>query len=168
MEDQIHIHNSGVIIAWPFLTRFFEQLNMLESGEFINPESRNRGVYLIQQLVYSQIDFPEHELVLNKLLVGMPIEDQLEPITELTQEEKDLAESLLNGLIQNWDKVKNSTTKGIQETFMQRDGIIGMKADRNTLSVGKRGVDVLLQTIPWNINLIKLPWMEKSLQIEWL
>ncbi|MCB0464245.1 MAG: hypothetical protein KDC78_01030 [Aequorivita sp.] len=167
MEDQIYIHNSGVIIAWPFLTRFFEQLRMLENGAFINSESRNRGAYLIQQLVYNHIDFPEHELVLNKLLVGMPIEDQLEPITELTQEEKDLAVSLLNGLIQNWDKLGSTSIVGLQEAFMQRDGVIGMKADSNTLSVEKRGVDVLLQTIPWNINLIKLPWMEKPVHVEW-
>ncbi|SRX73811.1 contractile injection system tape measure protein [Aequorivita antarctica] len=168
MEDEIYINNSGLIIVWPFLPRFFEQLDMLENGEFINSENRNRGVYLIQQLVYNQIDFPEHELVLNKLLVGMPIEDQLEPITELTQQEKDLAESLLNGLIQNWDKIKNTTIEGVQETFLQRNGILKIEEDRSKLRVEQTGVDVLMQTIPWNISLIKLPWMENPLYIDWV
>jgi len=168
MEDQTYINNSGLIIIWPFLPRFFEVLEMTENGEFIDSETRNRAVYLLQNLVYNEIDFPEYELVLNKLMLGMPMEYPLTPINELTQAEKDLSKSLLHGLIQNWEKVGNSSPTGIQETFMQREGIIEMKEESYTLTVANKSYDILMQSIPWNISIIKLPWMEKSLQIAWL
>ena len=119
--SEIVIRNAGMVILWPFFTRLFEQLSFLKNNEFIDNESRNRSVYLLQQLVYNSIDFSEYELMLNKLFVGLPLTNHLAPISELTTEEIDLCSSLLNGLIYNWDKVKNSTPDAIQETFLKRD-----------------------------------------------
>ena len=35
------------------------------------------------------------------------------------------------------------------------------------LYVERKGVDVLLESLPWTISIIKLPWMQDSLQVEW-
>lgn len=162
------IYNAGLILFWPFLTRLFEQLLLLNQGAFINSESRNRAVYILQYLVYNEINFPEHELVLNKLLTGMPPEVHLEPFITLTDNEKDMTKSLLNGLIGNWDKVQNSTPEGIQETFLQRSGILKFKTEEVSLTVEKMGVDILMHSIPWNFSVIKLGWMKKPLQVKWI
>jgi len=165
---ETYINNAGLILFWPFLTRLFEQLSLLKMSEFINAESRNRAVYILQYLVYNEINFPEYELALNKLLVGMPPDVHLEPFIELTDNEKDMTKSLLNGLISNWDKVKNSTPEGIQETFLQREGVLKFKAEEISLTVEKKGVDVLMHSIPWNLSVIKLAWMKKPLQVKWI
>ncbi len=165
---EIRIYNSGIILFWPFLTHFFEQLALLNEGEFVDRESRNKAVYLLQYLGFSQFDYPEYELVLNKILVGMPIQNHLTPIESLSLEETDMATSLMNGLIQNWPKVKDSSIEAIQETFLQREGILSLNEENNMLTISKKGVDVLLTSIPWNITLVKLPWMEKPLHIEWI
>jgi len=165
---EIRIYNSGLIILWPFLTRFFEQLALVKNGEFVNEQSRNRSVFLLQYLVYDGIDFQEYDLVLNKLFVGLPLENYLTPIAELTKDEKDLTISLLNGLMSNWDKVKNSSIDAIQETFLQREGILKFKKESITLVIEKKGVDVLLSSLSWNISLIKLPWMKKPIYVEWI
>lgn len=167
-EMKTIIYNAGLIIVWPFLTRLFEQLSLLKQGDFVNAESRNRAVYLLQYLVYNEINFPEYELVLNKLLSGMPPEIHLEPFVELTAAEKDMTKSLLNGLISNWEKVHNSTPEGIQETFLQREGMLQFKAEEVLLTVEKKGVDVLLQSVPWNLSVIKLSWMQKPIHVEWI
>ncbi len=164
---EVKVHNSGLILFWPFLNRLFEYLNLVKNSAFINPESMNRAVYILQYLAYNEIDFPEYNLVLNKLLVGMSSEEHLEPFVTLTEEEKEKAQSLLHGLIQNWEKVKNSTPEGIQQTFIQREGILRFSADKVTLIVEKKGVDVLLTSIPWNISLVKLAWMKKPIYVEW-
>ncbi len=164
----VKIYNAGIILFWPFLTRFFETLSFLKNGVFVNDEFRNRAVYLIQYLAFYRIDFPEYELVLNKLLTGMLTEDHLEPFVTLTDEEKTLTTSLLYGLINNWEKVKNSTPEGIQETFLQREGILRFKREEVFLEVEKKGVDILVKSIPWNISLIKLPWMKKPMHVEWV
>lgn len=166
--SEIAIRNAGMVILWPFFTRLFEELSFLENNVFADNESRNRSVYLLQQLVYNSIDFLEYELVLNKLFVGLPLTNHLSPISELSTEEIDLCSSLLHGLMFNWDKVKNSTPEAIQETFLQREGILKINEDNIILNIEKRGVDVLLNSLSWNISLIKLGWMEKPLHVEWI
>jgi len=166
--SEMVIRNAGMVILWPFFTRLFEELYFIKNNEFVDNKSRNRSVYVLQQLVYNSIDFSEYELVLNKLFVGLPLTNHLSPISELTTEEIDLCSSLLHGLIFNWDKVKNSSPKAIQETFLKRDGFLKIKEDAMTLRIEKKGVDVLLNSLSWNISLIKLGWMEKPLHVEWI
>lgn len=168
MVDKVRVYNAGLIIYWPFLTRFFEQLALVENGGFSNLSAQNKAIYLLQYLVSNTIVYPENELVLNKILVGMSINEQATQIENLSLEETDMAKSLINGLIQNWPKVQNSSAQGIQDTFIQREGVLGFYEDYNILIIEKKGVDILLESIPWSINLIKLPWMNKALQIEWI
>jgi hypothetical protein len=165
---EIRIYNAGIIILWPFLTRFFEQLFLIKNGEFVNDESENRAVYLLQHLAYNRIDFQEYELGLNKLFVGLPFEGPLSPIAELKEDEKDLCLSLLNGVIANWDKVKSSSAEAIQGTFIQREGVLTIKKDSIALVIEKKGVDVLLNSLSWNISIIKLPWMQNPMHVEWI
>jgi hypothetical protein len=164
----VKVYNAGLVLFWPFLTRLFEHLSFVKNGEFVHPEYKNRAVYLLQYLVFNETEFPEYELVLNKILAGMEPEDHLEPFITLTKEEKELAGSLLHGLMNNWEKVKNSTPEGIQETFLQREGILRFKHEEVLLEVEKKGVDILVKSIPWNISLIKLSWMKKPMHVEWV
>ena len=166
-NEQIRVSNSGLIILWPFFTAFFERAGYVQEAAFISASHQNRALYALQYLGYNGIDFPEYELPLNKMLVGMPVEDTVDPIEALTTEEKDLSASLLEGLIHNWPKVQNSSPEAIQETFMQREGILKLSSDHLELRVERRGVDILMDTIPWELSLINLPWMEKPLHIVW-
>jgi len=168
LTDEIRILNAGLIIIWPFFTRLFEQLELMNNGEFLDTSTRNRAIYILQYLAYNHIEYPEYELVLNKILVGMPIQDHVKPIEKLTLDERNMASSLMKGLILNWEKVKNSSIDGIQETFFQREGWLSLNRDYNKLMIPKKGVDVLVESIPWNLSLIKQPWMEKPLHIEWI
>jgi hypothetical protein len=164
----VKVYNAGLILFWPFLTRLFEHLSFVKNGKFVNSELKNRAVYILQYLVFNETEFPEYELVLNKILVGMPHEDHLDPFITLTEEEKNMTNSLLFGLMNNWEKVKNSTPEGVQETFLKREGILRFKQEEVYLEVEKKGVDVLVKSIPWNISLIKLPWMKKTVHVEWV
>lgn len=166
-ENEIMVNNAGLIILWPFLTAYFERAGYMQEKTFISSDHQNRAVYALQYLGYMSTDFPEYELPLNKILVGMPVEQTVDPIEALTTEEMELSKSLLNGLIQNWPKVQSSTPEAIQETFIHRQGILKLSSDHLELRVERRGVDILMDTIPWNLTLLKLPWMEKPLHIVW-
>lgn len=165
---EFRIYNAGLILVWPFLTRFFEQLALVRNGEFVDDESNNRAVYLVHYLASFDTDYSESEMLLNKLLVGLPFDALVLPITPLTNEETEMAKSLMNGLIQNWPQVHNTSPVGIQDTFMQREGILRRDEVNNTLIVEKKGVDVLLESIPWNISSISLPWMSKPMHVIWI
>ena len=89
-------------------------------------------------------------------------------VVDLLKEEKDLTNSLLNGFKSNWRKVENSSIEAIQETFLIREGILRLNKEKTTLKIEKKGVDVLLESISWNITLVKLPWMQHPLYIDWI
>jgi hypothetical protein len=166
-SENFFINNSGLILTHPFLPTFFTRLGMMESNRFKDETSQNRAVYLLQYLAFGDVDFPGYELVLNKILVGMPLAIHLEPGIVLTDEEKNLCDSLLKGMLQNWEKLNTSSVEALQVTFLQRVGELVFEDTLLTLNVEKKGVDILLDSIPWNINMVKLPWIDEALQINW-
>ncbi|AOW20702.1 contractile injection system tape measure protein [Urechidicola croceus] len=165
---EIKIYNAGLILFGPFLPRFFELLELTENQIFVNEEAKNRGVYLLQCLVTNDFEYPEYYFPLNKLLVGMELEEPISPFIKMTETEKEVVSSLLDGLIANWEKVKNSSHAAIQETFLQREGVLRIDNDKVTLIVSKKGVDILMESIPWNISLVKLKWMKNPIYVEWI
>jgi len=163
---RITISNAGIVITGAFLPQFFARLNLTKNGSFVNYEAQNRAVFLLQHLAFNEIDFPEYHFPLNKLLVGLSIEEPITQISEITAAEKAMCVSLLDGIIANWEKVSNSTYAAIQESFFQREGLLTIE-NSNILKVEQMGIDVLVRTIPWNFSLIKFPWMNQPLQVEW-
>jgi hypothetical protein len=71
-------------------------------------------------------------------------------------------------VIQQWEKMKNSSIEGFQAAFLQREGALRETNDAWHLRVEQRGYDVIMQTIPWGIGMIKTPWMDKVLYTEWV
>ncbi|SMD45660.1 hypothetical protein SAMN00777080_4320 [Aquiflexum balticum DSM 16537] len=165
--QQAKINNSGLVLTWPFLTMLFSRLGMLAGNRFKDGKMQNRAVYLLQYLAFGDVDFPEYDLVLNKILVGMPSATHLEPGIVLTDDEKNLSESLLKGMLQNWEKLSTSTVEALQITFLRREGHLVFEDNQIILNVENRGVDALMDSISWNIKMVKLPWMEKPIIINW-
>src|SRR5690606_2792327 len=64
------IYNAGLILLAPFLPRLFNRLELTEKGKFKDREAKVKALFLMQYAVFGTTDFPEHELQLNKLLVG--------------------------------------------------------------------------------------------------
>lgn len=163
--DQVRISNAGLILCWPFLAVLFSRLGLSE-GKTIPDHNQSKAVYLLQFIAFGRYNFPEYELVLNKLLIGMKDRQHLEE-TELSQTDMEMGESLLAGVKSNWEKMKNASLAAIRETFLQREGILEFGSDSHKLIISKTGVDILLDSITWNISLIRLPWMEKPLEVKW-
>ena len=138
------------------------------NGEFVSHESQNRALYLLHYVIFNSADFSEYTLTLNKILVGLPIAHPVQPITTITSAEIELSQSMLEGFRSNWSKMQSSSIVAIQETFLKREGILMMREEEYGIQVEKKAVDVLMQDIPWNFNLIALPWMSKPLRIAWL
>jgi hypothetical protein len=90
------------------------------------------------------------------------------PHTELNEEEKTIGIQVLNGVMANWDKLKNTSIEGLRQTFLQRTGRITFNEDKWILNVEHKGYDVLLQTLPWPIGTIKTKFMNIPLHTEWI
>jgi Contractile injection system tape measure protein len=167
LEESILVHNAGLIILAPYLPRYFSTLGMLEKQQFVDAAAAERGVQLLQYLASRQTTTPEHLLVLNKILCGLPIEQPLNLGIALSEEELNLSEQLLNSVLQNWKSMQQSSIKNLQGAFLLREGLLRETEEKWKLHVEKKAYDVLMRDLPWTISLIKLPWMPKRIEVEW-
>ena len=78
-----------------------------------------------------------------------------------------LCDNLLNAIIQNWDKLGNTSVDSLRETFLIRNGSIKKEFNDYTLNVESKPFDMLLKTIPWNITMIQTVFMKNRLIVEW-
>jgi hypothetical protein len=166
-EEPLYIRNAGLVLIHPFLTRFFTMLKLTANKKFIDEQAAQRGVHLLHYISHKSEEAPEYELALNKVLCGLPVSMPLEKGVELTEEEKETCESLINGVIQNWTILKNTSPDNFRVSFLHREGRLLYTSEDWQLKVENRGYDILLDKLPWAYSIIKLPWMEKVLRVEW-
>jgi hypothetical protein len=166
-NESIYINNIGLVLFHLFIPTFFNRLNLLNTdGDFINIDCQYRAVHLLQLLI-SEADYDEHELVLNKILCNLEINEIIPMDIEFTEQEKALCLELMSVIIQRWEKMSNSSIGHFRAAFLMRDGRLKLKADGWYLNVEKRGYDIILSTIPWAFGVIKFKWMHKFLYTEW-
>ena len=166
--ETIYVGNAGLVLLHPFLSFAFQRLGWLEKGVFISEEAQHRAVHFLQFTVDGLEEHPEHALALNKVLCNFPLAAPVPLEITLTEEEKELSVQMLKAVIQQWEKMKNSSVEGFQGSFLQREGALRETEEAWFLRVEQRGYDVIMQTLPWGIGTIKTPWMDKVLYTEWV
>ena len=165
--EPFYIGNAGAVLLWPFLGRYFQMLGLLEKDAFRDVHDQSRAVYLLQYLASGQMEAPEHELLLNKILCGVKTGEPLESFHALTEAEKQLSEQLLYGVTQNWEKLRNTSIAGLRQSFLMREGRLQRKDDAWSLTVSTKAYDALLDSLPWRLSMVRLPWMETILYVKW-
>lgn len=168
IDHRILIKNAGLVIIWPYLTRYFDMLEMTDEGKFKTENDAIRAVHLLQYIATGTAMAPEHELLLNKVLCGLKVATPIPLEVVLTDKEIETSKMMIKGLLQNWEKLKSSSIEALREGFLTRDGYILEKEKTWELKVEKKTLDILMESMPWAFGTIKLPWMKKRLNVEWL
>lgn len=166
-EPEIFISNAGLCLLAPWLTNFFKETGLVNENKFIDHEKQAHAIYLLHYLITKETDPTEEVLLFPKLLCGWPLQMPVFNKTEITGYEINECEDLLNSVIQNWFVLKNTTTEGLRESFLQRSGKMTEQEDQFIIQPEQRSIDLLLEYIPWTFRMIRLPWMKKSVQIDW-
>ncbi len=166
----IPISNAGLVILFPFLPMLFMRLNMLSQDRrgFNSNESKVRAIFILQHLMASEDrEYDEKDLFLNRLLINYPFNEPLPKRMELNQDELNTIDSLLEAAKTNWEKMRNTSMRGFQEAFLRRAGFIEKTEREWVLTAEERAFDILLDSIPWSYKLVRLPWMENILKVNW-
>ncbi len=163
----VSVYNAGMILCWPFFGRFFAALGLVEQGKFKGQQAEERAVQLLQYLATGLTEFEEWDLSLNKVLCGVPMNTPIAPSFEITLEEEEMVNKLINGTIFNWEKMRGTRLETFRETFFMRTGMLYEKDNRWELIVERKAYDLLLDTLTWNITMINLSWMKKRLNVQW-
>lgn len=167
IESPQFIKNAGVVLLHPFLSSFFKKLKLVAAGEFKNFKSQSKSVLLIHFLATGEEKPKEYEMVLPKLLCGMPANLPLDHTLKLTKKEKKEAIQLLQAAIDHWGVLGNSSPDGLREGFLMREGKLENGPTGWKLQVEQKAQDILLDKLPWNLSLLKLPWMKEILKVDW-
>lgn len=167
LDQMVFVDNAGVILLWPFLGIFFERAGLMRAGMFHSPKDAYRAVHLLHYAVWKTERPPEFELVLDKLLCGVKPGKPLLRNVKLSDADKQLCEELLTVVLQRWEVVKNTSPDGLRESFLQRSGKLYVDGGSRKLAVEKKAYDLLLDQLPWSINMVRLSWMEELLEVTW-
>lgn len=74
---------------------------------------------------------------------------------------------LIQALIKHWTALKNASINGVRESFLNREAILRDQDTHWTLQVERKGFDVLVDALPWSFSLVKTPWMDNPMEVQW-
>ena len=163
----IFTDHAGLVLVHPFLNSLFAKIKRVKDGDFINERARHQAILLLHYMATGKQQAQECQLVIPKLLCGVPLSQPVPGKLSLSKKCLQEVELLLEVIIGRWEALKNTTAAGLQEEFLQRPGKLTPGKEFNKLQVEAKTLDILLDRLPWNISLIKLPWMDKMLHVEW-
>ncbi|MBC3917269.1 hypothetical protein H8L32_07270 [Undibacterium sp. CY18W] len=165
--DNIHIHNGGLILLAPYIQRLFDILELTRNGNFVDEQSAQRSVHLLQFIVTGELETPEYQLVLNKLLCGIKGGIPICSGISILDREKEVIEQMLGGVIANWGALGGSSIAALRETFLQRQAHLYRQDEAWHMKVLPGTFDMLLDRLPWSFALTRLPWMEEPIHTTW-
>jgi|GEM_PF-1749799 len=167
LMNPVFTNYTGLIILSPYLGILFQKCGLMEEGSFRNKESRARAVQLLDYAATADTNSQEHELLIPKVLCGIPVSEPIDVSYQLSEEHKLIVDDLLLAVTRQWRGMENTSITALRESFLQRDGKLEELDEHFYIKVEQRSYDVLLDRIPWNITKIKLSWMDKLIEVEW-
>lgn len=168
--DNVSVHNAGLVLLTPWFPRLFSMFGLLseDKKDFKDMESRIRAIFIIERITsYEDREYKESDLAFNRILVGCPFSQPLPGKVELTEEEIETIESMLNSVKNNWSKMQHTSIWGFQHSFIERSGRLEQKEDKWLLTVDPRSYDMLLDSVPWIFNRVQFPWLAMPIQVSW-
>ena len=161
----IQVENAGLVLLHPFLPEFFETIGIAARDELLQPD---RALCLLHYLSSGQLTTPEYRTMLPKVLCNVDVSTPVPSNVGLTAGEQEEAKKLLKRVIGRWEVQLDSSVDRFRGTFLLRRGELSLRADGDwLLQVEPEQCDTLLERLPWGLYLIKLPWMERMLFVEW-
>ncbi|MBL4899376.1 MAG: hypothetical protein JKX76_06970 [Colwellia sp.] len=159
---------AGSILLYPYLSRFFKDLDCLSEGKRIKDNKRNKAMTLMVYLLTGKEQAFDYQLHFLKWLLGIPVGTLLS-IEEntLTTKEKALADNVLLSLKSHWSVLKNTSIANIRGSFLQRVGMMKLDDDQCLLHIERKGIDILIDQIPFSLSIIRLAWIKQPIIVTW-
>lgn len=164
LMEGIQLDHAGIVLLHPFLTQCFTTLEYY-AGDVLH--QADRALAALHFLCTGRSPAPEYDLVLAKVLCGVPLELPVSMVA-LTASEMTECNALLDAVIQHWTALRDTGHDGLRGAFLVRPGLLSLGADGDwLLQVETDSVDILLDELPWGASMIQLPWMQRLLRVEW-
>jgi len=167
-EKRVMIANAGLVILHPLFENLFQHVGLIDGhGLFKSEASRHRAVHLLHSLTGIAGKHFEYRLPLNKIICGMDINMPLDPAFRIKKQEREELNDLLKAMLTHWSALKSTSIRGLQESFIRRRGTIEKSGNDWIVRVENTGIDILLNDLPWGVQIMKFPWNNYIIFVEW-
>ncbi|MAL59189.1 MAG: hypothetical protein CMC14_04000 [Flavobacteriaceae bacterium] len=167
MMDQIFANNAGVVLINSYFPLLFQRLGLTTNDQFNTTENQLKAVHYVQYLATGLSKTEESFLPLNKILCGISIANPVPEGIDIKEDEKELMHGLLEAAIGYWPAIGETSIDGFRGNWLVRDGLLNEESNHWDLTVEKKAYDLLLNRSPFSFSVIKFPWMEKPLEVNW-
>ncbi|WP_316632407.1 contractile injection system tape measure protein [uncultured Flavobacterium sp.] len=167
LKQGIAVRNAGIVLLNNYISILFERLKLVEENKFISNEHQVKATQYLQYVITGMTETEEMYLPLNKVLCGLPLTDAVPNSIEISDDEKNLIDSLIQAAISHWPEIGECSTDGFRGNWLVRDGILVEQDDKWELTVDKRAYDLLINKSPFAFSIIKYHWMDKPLHVMW-
>jgi hypothetical protein len=163
----IAVSAAGLTMLWPFLPEYFKAQQLMEKGSLRDAAARHRAAVLLHHLATGEMEAPEEQLPLIKVLAGVPLDAVHEPGEPLTAQEAAEGELLLEAVLVHARALGRLGVPGLRSAYLSRTGILTTRDGHWLLRVDGKTHDILLSRLPWPRSWVVFPWMQAALQVEW-
>lgn len=167
-EILIRLNNAGLVLFHAYLPRLFIRQGWLDYERKIKPECHYTAAKALAYLCSGESSIPEHQATIIKVLLGSNIDDVLLLDKQaLNVELIDELEDLTKSFISHWRSLGNTSNTALRSTFIQREAVLKFSNNTWQMTVERQAPDVLLDSLPFGLSTIKLPWMPFPLHLTW-
>ncbi|WP_348799264.1 contractile injection system tape measure protein [Flavobacterium adhaerens] len=161
----LYVQNAGLIIIHPFLIDFLKNCHLINNENTIT--DKEMAAHILHYVATKKEQDYEHAMIFEKFLCGIPIHQPIRREITIDHLHKIQIEEMLQAVVQHWNALKSTSTDLLRNEFLQREGKLDIQDGNPRLSVEKKTQDILLNKIPWNISVVKIPWIEKLIYTDW-
>ena len=164
----VSVDHAGLVILAPFLSRFLLGRGIEVDDRRIKHAHLPKAAALLYALVRGNDECREYDLGFIKFLLGIDFDSPLLVVPgELSQDDFEEVENLINTVIGHWTAVGNLSLGGFRRSFLERTAVLTEESNGWNLSIERAGHDVLIDRLPWALQMVHLPWMQKPINVNW-
>jgi hypothetical protein len=167
LEEGIFVQHAGLTLLHPFYQFLFRNTGLTKGGVFVDRLAQQKALYLLHYIATGEKTAEEHLLAQPKIICGWSLTEPVLTAAALTESMIIEADDLIRAAIAQWTILKNTSIEGLRESFLQREGKVFTKAGKLYIQVEKKSIDMLLDHLPWNTSIVKFPWLNDILWVEW-
>ncbi|MCA6221400.1 contractile injection system tape measure protein [Photorhabdus antumapuensis] len=166
LSSLYQVSHAGILILWPMLPALFNHLDLLEEKKFIHLQAQFRAVDFLDYLILGDEERQIERKSLNKVLCGLMIDEETHSIP-VEPEKQLIIEQWLDAIIIQLPGWKKLSRNDARQLFLQRPGELLIGEQEIKITLQHQPFDLLLADWPWPLNIIKLPWLNRPLQVDW-
>lgn len=167
LESNILVTNAGLVLLHAFLIPYLKNATGLSQEALALEDNRLRAAQLLHYLSTGHSGTPEHQMVFNKVLCGVPLYQPVPAKIILTAKIRRSAYEVLQAVITHWSILKCSSITQLREMYLQHNGFLERSSTGWTLRFEKSITDWLPQQVLMGVQQFSTPLGQQHISVQW-